>query len=106
MCGATVAIWEERSALQGGGCTRCEGLPLCGRCGHPRRGHYGTFGGSKSTGCKTKIYVFDSLVVSRCGCEGYLRARDGVGASRFVHEDVPAVEAKMPKLRVVETPQP
>jgi hypothetical protein len=104
MCGATIAIWEERSALLGGGCTRCEGSPLCGRCGHPRREHYGTFGGSESAGCKTKIYAADSLAVSRCGCEGYVRARDGVGASRFAREDVPVVETTMPQLRVVDPP--
>ena len=104
MCGATIAIWEERSALLGGGCTRCEGSPLCGRCGHPRREHYGTFGGSKSAGCKTKIYAADSLAVSRCGCEGYVRARDGVGASRFTREDIPVVETTMPQLRVIDPP--
>jgi hypothetical protein len=77
---------------------------LCGRCGHPRREHYGTFGGSESAGCKTKIYAADSLAVSRCGCEGYVRARDGVGASRFAREDAPVVETTIPQLRVVDPP--
>lgn len=104
ICGTTIATWEERSALLGGGCARCEGSPLCDRCGHPRREHYGTFGGSKSAGCKKKIYADDSLAVSRCGCEGHVRTRDGVGASQFVHEDVPVVETTMPKLRVLEPP--
>jgi hypothetical protein len=104
MCGATIATREERSALLGGGCVRCEGSPLCDRCGHPRREHYGTFGRSKSAGFRKKIYADDTLAVSRCGCEGYVRAHDGVRASRFVDEDVPLVETTMPKLRVVDPP--
>jgi ribosomal protein L40E len=66
ICGATVAIWELRSASSGGGCTHCEGSPLCASCGHRRSEHFGVFGGSNRHGCKVKIWTFESPTVSRC----------------------------------------
>jgi hypothetical protein len=100
ICGATVATWELRSASGGGGCTRCEGSPLCSRCGHPRSEHFGVFGGSDRHGCKIKVPARDSLAVSRCGCAGYVAASGPLAQAAFATDDVPLVDTVMPTLRV------
>jgi len=104
ICGATVATWELRSASGGGGCIRCEGSPLCSRCGHPRSEHIGVFAGSNRQACKIKVHAGDSLAVSRCGCAGYVatsgQATAGAGrvrkpqraTRRHGHADTPCHE--------------
>ena len=52
-----------------------------------------------------KIYADDSLAVVGAAAS-FVRARGGVGTSRFVHEDVPLIETTMPKLRVVDPQLP
>jgi hypothetical protein len=105
ICGARVATWELRSASGGGGCIRCEGSPLCSRCGHPRSEHIGVFAGSNRQGCKIKVHARDSLAVSRCGCAGYV-ATSGqpLAQAAFASHDVPLVDTVTPTLRVVSPP--
>ena len=103
-CGATVAIWELRDAAQGGGCARCEGSPLCERCGHPRSEHSGVYAGARQRGCKVKIFALEDLAVSRCGCSGYQRATAPLAQAAFATEDVPVVDTAIPELRVIDPP--
>ena len=104
ICGATVAIWELRDAMSGGGCTHCEGSSLCSRCGHPRPEHFGVFFGAKESGCSYMVPARDSLAISRCGCEGYLRATRPLAEAAFATEDIPLVDTVIPTLRVVDPP--
>lgn len=103
-CGATVATWELLDAQRGGGCTRCDGSPLCSRCGHPRKEHVGVFSASGEKGCKIEIPVPDSLAMGRCGCAGYLAATGPLALAEFVSEDVPLVDVVTPTLRVAPRP--
>ena len=104
ICGASVATWELRSASGGGGCTRCEGSPLCADCGHPRSEHFGVFGGSNRHGCKVKIRTFESLAVSRCECEGYVAASGPLAQAAFAAVEPLLADAVMPTLRIANPP--
>ena len=46
----------------------------------------------------------DSLAISRCGCEGYLRATRPLAEAAFATEDIPLVDTVIPTLRVVDPP--
>ncbi len=103
ICGAKVAIWELRDASRGGGCNRCEGSPLCARCGHRMKEHSGSFGGP-SRKCNFMIPDRDTVAISRCGCPGYVHATGPLAQADFATEDVPVVDTVMPTLRVVDPP--
>jgi len=70
VCGAECAPDELLAVQEGGGCSNCNGSPVCTRCGHTRRHHRGTFGGG-DPGCKARVSRDDILAVGRCGCSGY-----------------------------------
>ena len=100
ICGATVATWELLDAQRGGGCIRCDGSPLCSRCGHPRKQHLGVFSSAGRTGCRAEVPVPDTLGMGRCGCIGYVAARGPFGQATFATEEAPLVDVVIPKLRI------
>ena len=100
ICGATVATWELLDAQRGGGCIRCDGSPLCSKCGHPRKTHFGVLSATAQKGCKVKIQVADSLATGRCGCIGYTTMAGPVAQAAFVEHEAPLVETAIPTLRI------
>lgn len=105
ICGARVVIWELRDAQRGGGCIRCDGSPLCSRCGHPRKEHVGVFNTTSRKGCTTKIPIPDGLAAGRCGCDGYIAATGRLAQASFATDDVPIVDIVIPKLRIASPPE-
>jgi hypothetical protein len=87
ICGASCS----HSELTASGCVNCKGAPDCGRCGHPRRKHRGTFGGGQSE-CTTSVAADDrTLAIGRCACPGY--------SSEPGDDDVGVKDVRVPRLR-------
>ena len=79
ICGAECAPDELLRVQDGGGCVHCNGSPACARCGHPRRHHRGTFGGTDDARCVARVPVEATLAMGRCGCTGYTTDRAAFG---------------------------
>src|SRR3954452_5423316 len=60
VCGARCF---EAELLPGGGCSRCQGLPACTRCGHEASRHHG--------GCLSRVAALGGLAIGRWACPGY-----------------------------------
>src|SRR4051812_11683384 len=74
MCGASCSHAELLDTI---GCVNCNGSPDCGRCGHSRSDHSGTFGGGDKR-CRVEVPLDNgSLSIGRCACPGYSAETDG-----------------------------
>ena len=73
ICGAACSYAEVDTS----GCVNCKGSPDCGRCGHPRSKHTGSYGNAPKM-CRVEVSVdSDSLAIGRCACPGFLATDDG-----------------------------
>jgi hypothetical protein len=72
-------------------------LPVCTRCGHPRREHRGQFGGARETGCRSRVAIEGTLAVGRCACPGF---------TADPNEELTAavIEVRVPRLRIADQP--
>jgi len=79
-------------------CSKCEGSPLCDRCGHRRADHTKVFVRGGARGCNRAVGDFQTLMSWTCGCE---RFRPIVGALSDASFAMPDPESPMlPPLRV------